>query len=248
MEERFPGARRECRCPRSCAPIELRHNGVVKFPTEAAERVARALAERGPSTAADVADALDISAAAVRRPMRALQDAGLVQSLERAPYGPGPDPRRGRPSQVFTLTATGRAACDQAYDTLALEALRFLGERDGREAVAAFAAERAQRLVGSAGELPLSVADVAQRLTDQGFAATVEPLAHEGEQLCQHHCPVVDAAGEFPELCEAETAALGAVLGRHVTRLATLAHGDGICTTVIPGVSAQHNTEEKVKK
>jgi predicted ArsR family transcriptional regulator len=52
-----------------------------------------------------------------------------------------------------------------------------------------------------------------------------------------HHCPVVDAAGEFPELCEAETAALGAVLGRHVTRLATLAHGDGICTTLIPGVN-----------
>lgn len=210
----------------------------MKFPTEAAERVARCLAEHGPSTAAAIAHALGISAAAVRRPLRALQDAGLVQALDRAPYGPDPDPRRGRPSQVFTLTAAGRAACDQAYDTLALEALRFMARREGRDAVAAFAAERAERLVAGVREADtVTVQDLADHLSAEGFAATVEPLARDGAQLCMHHCPVVDAAGEFPELCEAETAALGAVLGRHVTRLATLAHGDGICTTLIPGVN-----------
>ena len=216
----------------------------MKFPTEAAERVARCLAEHGPSTAAAIAQALGISAAAVRRPLHALADAGLVQALDRAPYGPDPDPRRGRPSQVFTLTAAGRAACDQAYDTLALEALRFMAQREGREAVAAFAAERAERLVAgvtTAGN-PMTAQAIADHLSTQGFAATVEPLTRaplsvDGAQLCMHHCPVVDAAGEFPELCEAETAALGAVLGRHVTRLATLAHGDGICTTLIPGVN-----------
>ena len=211
----------------------------MKFPTEAAERVARCLAEHGPSTAAAIAQALGISAAAVRRPLHALADAGLVQALDRAPYGPDPDPRRGRPSQVFTLTAAGRAACDQAYDTLALEALRFMAQREGREAVAAFAAERAERLIaGAVGTgRSVDVQSIADHLSAEGFAATVEPLARNGAQLCMHHCPVVDAAGEFPELCEAETAALGAVLGRHVTRLATLAHGDGICTTLIPGVN-----------
>ena len=220
----------------------------MKFPTEAAERVARCLAEHGPSTAAELSARLGITPAAVRRPLRALQEAGLVQALERAPFGPDPDPRRGRPSSVFTLTSAGRAACDQAYDTLALEALRFLAERDGREAVAAFAAERARRLVGPVPhEGSLSVEELADRLTDQGFAASIQPLSRDGAQLCQHHCPVVDAAGEFPELCEAETAALGAALGRHVTRLATLAHGDGICTTVIPD-SRESTIEEKVSQ
>jgi predicted ArsR family transcriptional regulator len=52
---------------------------------------------------------------------------------------------------------------------------------------------------------------------------------------------VVDAAGEFPELCDAETEMLGQLLGRHVTRLATLAQGDGICTTLIPPASAATN-------
>ena len=41
-------------------------------------------------------------------------------------------------------------------------------------------------------------------------------------------------AHEFPQLCEAETEAIGAVLGTHVQRLATIAHGDGVCTTCIP--------------
>ena len=52
-----------------------------------------------------------------------------------------------------------------------------------------------------------------------------------GEQLCQHHCPVAHVAAEFPQLCEAETEAFGRLLGTPVQRLATIAHGDGICTT-----------------
>ena len=60
--------------------------------------------------------------------------------------------------------------------------------------------------------------------TEQGF----------GIPLCQHHCPVQHVAAEFPQLCEAETAALGRVLDVHVQRLATIAHGDGVCTTYVP--------------
>ena len=41
-------------------------------------------------------------------------------------------------------------------------------------------------------------------------------------------------AERFPELCEVETDAFSRLLGVHVQRLATIAHGDGICTTHIP--------------
>jgi predicted ArsR family transcriptional regulator len=41
-------------------------------------------------------------------------------------------------------------------------------------------------------------------------------------------------AEQFPELCEAETEVFAALLGTHVQRLATIAHGDGVCTTYIP--------------
>ena len=59
--------------------------------------------------------------------------------------------------------------------------------------------------------------------------------AQVGEQLCQHHCPVAHVAEQFPQLCEAETEVFSRLLGTHVQRLATIAHGDGVCTTFIPG-------------
>jgi predicted ArsR family transcriptional regulator len=63
-----------------------------------------------------------------------------------------------------------------------------------------------------------------------------------GEQLCQHHCPVAHVAAEFPQLCEAETEAFARLLGTPVQRLATIAHGDGICTTHVTARSLVRGT------
>lgn len=210
------------------------HTGVVKFPGEAAERVARALLRLGPATAAELAGDLQMTPAGVRRPLAALVDDGMVSVHERAPYGPTPKRGRGRPSSVYTLTDRGRAACDSAYDDLALSALRYLADEFGEDAVARFAERRARDLaqaVDSAGTT--TVQDIADALTRAGYAAEVDPLGDVAVQLCQHNCPVVDAAREFPVLCEAETREISRVLDRHVTRLATLAHGDEVCTAVV---------------
>ncbi len=76
-------------------------------------------------------------------------------------------------------------------------------------------------------------AALAAALSDDGYAAGTSELG-TGVQLCQHHCPVQHVAEQFPQLCDAETAAIGRLLGVHVQRLATIAHGDGVCTTSIP--------------
>ncbi|MEI6360633.1 MAG: helix-turn-helix domain-containing protein [Actinomycetes bacterium] len=212
----------------------------MKFPGEAAERVARALLQAGSSTASDLAETLGLTTTGVRRHLNALVDAGLVVGHERAPYGPTPKRGRGRPGVVFSLTPEGRAACDQAYDDLALSALRFMSQEYGPDAVHAFASDRADQLAAAIGPRlhgHASPTDVAAALTRAGYAAQIEPLGAVAVQLCQHNCPVVDAAREFPILCEAETEALSRVMGRHVTRLATLAHGDEVCTAVIPNES-----------
>jgi len=78
-------------------------------------------------------------------------------------------------------------------------------------------------------------AALAEALTADGYAATTSQQGL-GLQLCQHHCPVQHVAAEFPQLCDAETAALGRLLDVHVQRLATISHGDGVCTTFIPAV------------
>ena len=102
----------------------------------------------------------------------------------------------------------------------------------------------AHRATVLAAEPDLSPAEaLAKVLSTEGYAASVRalPLLDQvvqgvatAEQLCQQHCPVSHVAHEFPQLCEAETEAIGRVLGRHVQRLATIAHGDGVCTTCIP--------------
>jgi predicted ArsR family transcriptional regulator len=212
----------------------------VKFPGEAAERVARTLLTTGPATAAELADALDMTSAGVRRHLTSLLDEGLVVAHERAPYGPTPKRGRGRPGSVFVLTTAGRAACDQAYDDLALSALRFMAATYGEVAVEAFATDRARQLSRAVDHLECDATpeEVATALSEAGYAAAIEPMGGVAVQLCQHNCPVVDAAREFPVLCEAETAELGRVMGRHVTRLATLAHGDEVCTAVIAAEAA----------
>jgi predicted ArsR family transcriptional regulator len=200
------------------------------------ERVARSILVNGPSTAAALADRLDLTPAAVRRHLDQLLEEGAVEPREPRSQG---HRGRGRPAKLFALTEAGRDRFDQQYDDLAAQALRFLAETGGEEAVrefatrrAAFIRERFERLRVEHPELG-SAEILARVFTAEGYAASVRDVPI-GEQLCQQHCPVAHVAHEFPQLCEAETEAISQVLGRHVQRLATIAHGDGVCTTCIP--------------
>lgn len=205
------------------------------------DRVARSILTHGPSSAATLAERLDLTPAAVRRHLDHLLADGLVESREERVYGPR---GRGRPAKVFVLTDAGRHVFYQAYDDLAVTALRFIAESGGDEAVADFARGRVADLEQRYKELVDAAPEgrkaevLAQALTSDGYAAsTLEAAA--GEQLCQHHCPVAHAAAQFPQLCEAETEVFARLLGKHVQRLATIAHGDGVCTTHIPSTSTK---------
>jgi predicted ArsR family transcriptional regulator len=200
------------------------------------ERVARSILELGPSTAAVLGERLDLTPAAVRRHLDHLIGEGAVEAREPRVYGAR---GRGRPAKVFALTEVGRDRFDQQYDDLAVQALRFLAETGGDDAVMEFARRRVagletryREILDENPEAEPSAA-LAQALTQGGYAASVRdnPV---GTQLCQQHCPVAHVAHEFPQLCEAETEVFGRLLGHHVQRLATIAHGDGVCTTFIP--------------
>ncbi|WP_114423192.1 helix-turn-helix transcriptional regulator [Nocardioides houyundeii] len=203
------------------------------------DRVARSILENGASTAAELAERLALTPAAVRRHLDHMVSEGVVEGREQKVYG---SRGRGRPAKVFALTGAGRDQFDQQYDDLAAQALRFLAETGGDDAVMEFARRRVayvapdyERIV--AAEPHLSPAEALARVfSAQGYAASARelPLAGAADQLCQQHCPVSHVAHEFPQLCEAETEAIGKVLGTHVQRLATIAHGDGVCTTCIP--------------
>jgi predicted ArsR family transcriptional regulator len=201
------------------------------------ERVARLLLERGPSTATALSETLGLTPAAIRKHLDGMLADGTLIARDAPTRGPR---GRGRPARVFALTDAGHAvAGPSAYDAVAVDALRFLRATAGDAAVEQFARARMAgweaRYADELASLPLAdrPAALAEALCADGYAATV----HEGGvgvQVCQHHCPVQHVAQEFPELCDAETEAIGRLVGRHVQRLATIAHGDGVCTTHIP--------------
>lgn len=214
----------------------------MKFPGPGAERVARALLEEGPATAAELARRVGNSPAVVRRQLDALSAEGLVRWTENPPFGPTPTRGRGRPARIFALTDQGSHVFDVAYDDLAVGALRFLQHVGGDEAVRDFARQRAAEMVSRYTEAVESepqaadrMAILAESLSSDGYAAT-SAETEAGPQLCQHHCPVSHVAAEFPHLCDAETEAFEQLLGTHVLRLATIARGDGVCTTLVPAL------------
>lgn len=248
-------------------PRELRNNGVVKYVGEAPQeelatgehstrnRVARSVLDHGPSTVSELAGRLGLTQAAVRRHLDALVADSVVEPRDQRVYG---SRGRGRPAKVFALTDCGRDAFDQSYDQLAADALRWIARTAGdgelgEAAVTAFARARiaaqaeAYREAIESAEPDERTQALAKALSTDGYAATARSAPNrQGEQLCQHHCPVAHVAEQFPQLCEAETEVFSQLLGTHVQRLATIAHGDGVCTTFIPRATSQttHHASE----
>ncbi|CAB4637803.1 unannotated protein [freshwater metagenome] len=198
------------------------------------DAIARSILENGPSTASTLSQRLALTPAGIRRHLELLIVDGILEAR---------DPRvastrgRGRPSKVFVMTDAGRAQFEHSYDDLAVAALKFMAADSGDHLVNAFAESRAEDIERKAtpflAKRAKKIDALATFLTEQGYAASVEKRG-TGEEICQHHCPIAHVAAEFPQLCEAETQAFSRLLGTHVQRLATIAHGDGVCTTYIP--------------
>lgn len=207
-------------------------------------RIMAHVSEVGPITTSGLVDHLGLTETAVRRHVENLAAEGLIEVHAAAP---GPR-RRGRPAKSWVLTERGHALLESDYDDLARQTLRFLAEQAGRPAVAEFARRRALDLMGvdaadeqaESGTIQDRAQWLVEALNEQGYAATTRsvggdlPSPLHGIQLCQGHCPVQHVATEFPEFCDAEAEVFSELLGVHVQRLATLAHGDHVCTTFIP--------------
>jgi predicted ArsR family transcriptional regulator len=227
---------------------QLRNNDVVKTASHSLERgsdaaerrtrdrLLRSLLDHGPSTAAELAERLGLATAGIRRHLDAALAEGTIVARDQRPVGRR---GRGRPARMFCLSEAGHASGPSAYDAVAVDALRYLRESVGDAAVEDFArkrmAEWEARYAERITSLPLDQRPeaLAEALADDGYASTVHDTSL-GVQVCQHHCPVQHVAEEFPVLCEVETEAIGRLVGRHVQRLATIARGDGVCTTHIP--------------
>lgn len=206
-------------------------------------QIALLISKQGPISAAEIAAELSLTSPGVRRHLDNMADDQVISVYESS----ADSNRRGRPARRYVLTDAGRRELTAKYDALAIDALRYLAEHHGREAVQEFATARAAKLterlapaVKEAGPaLPDKVHALAAALTDEGYVASASEVSHPATpgalQLCQGHCPVQQVAAEFPELCSAEIAAFNNLLGAPARRLATLVDGSHVCTTHITG-------------
>ncbi|MDQ0423677.1 MULTISPECIES: helix-turn-helix transcriptional regulator [Cellulomonas] len=204
-------------------------------------RILQLVAADGPVSAADLAAALDLAAAGVRRHLQALEQAEQITVHE----GPAASRGRGRPARRYVVTAPGQAALSQGYAEIAADALHFLAHAAGPDALERFAEHRVRELEdrhaaavdAAGGDVAARAEALALALAGDGYAASARPVPGASVvQLCQGHCPVQEIAAQFPQLCEAETRAFGRLLGVHVQRLSTLTSGGHVCTTSVPTV------------
>jgi predicted ArsR family transcriptional regulator len=201
------------------------------------ERVLQLIVSDGPVNAAKLADILGLTPAGVRRHISYLEDSGQIQV-----YTDKPEKGvRGRPSRQYVATNRAHVEMPSAYSGIAAEALAFIAEKAGSEAVEEFAAHRfasfeEKYASGITATDPHERAEqLAKALNAEGFAASIRPVSGVPMlQLCQGHCPVQDVAAQFPQLCEAEAKLFSKILGTHTQRLVTLAGGGHVCTTNVP--------------
>ena len=222
----------------------------MKFSGSAADNLGQLLLARGPSTAAELADTMGLTGAAIRKSLDSLMESGCVEATERAPFGPAAleGPRgRGRPARVFTLTPVGRSKFGAHEETLAVAAMKFLSQTAGEQAVAQFAQQIAADFahrhpeVTQAKSASERAQALAKALDEDGFAATATPGLGDSTQICQQHCPMGDVATAFPIMCQEETEMFSLLTGVHVTRLATIATGSPVCTTLVPNNRRDHS-------
>ena len=218
------------------------------------DRVLAVISEQGPITAAALAAQLGLTATGVRRHLDQLAETSAVTS--RAPHAGKRG--RGRPAKEWVVGDTGHEHLTADYDELAADAMRFLRQTGGEDAVRAFADQRIRSLeercesqIAAAGDDPHARTEaLVEALRVEGYAASARTVGDDvvvGLQLCQGPCPVQHVAAEFPERCEAETDAFSRLRGVHVQRLATLAQGDHVCTTFVPTPGARPHTERSTR-
>ncbi len=174
-----------------------------------------------PLTATELGARFGLTANALRRHLKALEEDGLVQ-YRREVRGVG------SPVFAYSLTAAGEQLFPRNYASvlaMALEALRTT--EHGSDAVNHVLEAEWSTLVSQAepilSALPIHerLSLVAELLTSKGYMAEVvhatpdEPLERT---LCIHNCPLRVIAERFPEACAAEARMMERMVGAPLTR------------------------------
>lgn len=191
-----------------------------------------ALKQRGSATAAELAQSTFLSIAAARSHLLLLERAGLI-SYERLREGVG------RPAHIYRLSEHGESLFPQAYAELSRSLISSAQEHpECRELVWTAITEWQRARIAVAVTAPAPAARVEQlagAMRRQGFAVALEQSAPAEWEMRMAHCPLLQLARDFPEVCEIEGQVLaeGAGPGVQVEHVSRQADGMPLCVAVL---------------
>jgi DeoR family suf operon transcriptional repressor len=193
-----------------------------------------------PLTAGELGARFGLTANALRRHLKELEGAGLVH-YRREVRGVG------GPRFAYSLSEDGEALFPRAHAPALVDALTFLREREGPEAVVAFFRRRWAGILAESGVAlgALALEDrvqlMAELLSSQGYMAEASAAPWQGAPgpaaggcglaltLRKYNCALREVAERFPELCAAEVEFMEEALGARLERRAHLLAGCNMC-------------------
>ncbi len=182
----------------------------------AQDRLLVLLKSGGPATTAELADRLGITGEAARQQLQRLQAEALVEASSQIRG-------RGRPHQVWRLTAAANRRFPDTHAELTAQLIRTIRNTLGEPALDRVIQAREKELLGS---YKLALKDVprlkgrVERLVSlrnaEGYMA--ECRAEKGGYLLvENHCPICAASGVCLQLCRSELALFSKLLGPKVS-------------------------------
>lgn len=178
-----------------------------------ADQILFLLKTRGPRTAQQLADMLELTSMGARRQLEAAEASGLVRFEDVAE-------KVGRPSRRWLLTEAGHARFPDRHADLTLQLItqvrNLFGEEGMEKLISARekVTEAAYRdAIGGESGLAQRVEALALARDAEGYMAQVEQADDGSLLLVENHCPICAAARECQNFCRSELEVFQRVLG-----------------------------------
>src|ERR1700693_6134605 len=203
----LPGARR--------AHVDSRRETILAF-----------LKTHGQASLGEIASHMVVSKQGALRHLEALEAAGLATVASAPPHG------RGRPENVYQLTAAAGEHFPDGHRQLTGELVEFMSDEQLKHfferRAARLEAEYAPRLAGL--DFQARVRELAKLATEHGHMAEVVELAAGGLAIRHCNCPIQDVAARTGLPCQNEQEMYQRLLGASVSRSTWMGEAAPDCT------------------
>ena len=193
------------------------------------ETILAFLKTHGQATLAEIAAHLEVSKQGALRHLEALEASGL------ATVTPADAHRRGRPENVYKLTAAAGEHFPDGHRDLTAELVDFMTNEQLKQfferRAARLEAEYAPRLAGL--DFGARVRELARLASEHGHMAEVVELGDGGLAIRHCNCPIQDVAARTGLPCVNEQHMYERLLGTDVTRTTWMAEAADDCTYVM---------------